>query len=694
MSRKKRKSAALSPRPWFLRQPDWLGGLLLVAMTLLAYGHVWHTGYIWDDDVYLTTNRLLTLPDGLRRIWFSLESPSQYFPLVYTTFRWEHALWGLHPLGYHLVNVLLHTANALLAWRLFRALRVPGAWIGAALFALHPVQVESVAWITERKNVLMGLFFLLALICWTRFVEPGGKPRPKFYALALICYALALFSKTTACTLPAALILILWLRHQPITRARVLQVIPFILLGLALGLVSVWWERNHQGTQGPQFSVALSDRLLVASHAVWFYLGKLLWPFHLAFSYPRWSVSSADPVSYFWVFLLLIAVGVVWWLRRWMGRGLEVGLIFFVATLSPLLGFIMLYTFRYSWVADHYQYLACLGPFALLGSALHKTIEKRPLIAFTPILVLCSLGWLTWEQTYNYDNESTLWHATIAANPQSWMAQNNLAIQLVGSGKIEEAIAYYERALALNPTYAEAHYNLGNAYFRLGRIEEAQTEYGKAISIYPGFATAHANLGGSFLHQGRAKEARAELTEARRLAPGLSDVVRDDLVTADLADKDTAAAIAELQEAVRMNSHDAKSQSRLGLILFKSGEADAALAPLRVAAELTPESAPAQAEFANALARVGRREEAISRYREALRSRPDSAIIHNNLANVLAESGRPEEAVAEYDKSLALKANNVAAHKNLARVLRGLGRSEEAEQQDRLARDLEAGLTK
>ena len=196
-------------------------GLLLVAATILAYQPAWHAGFIWDDDDYVTNNPLLTAPDGLKRIWFSLDSPSQYFPLVYTTFRLERALWGLNPSGYHWVNILLHAANALLVWRLLRRLNVPGAWLAAAIFALHPVNVESVAWITELKNVQSMFFCLLALLAWVEFVEE--RPCWRWYGLALMFYALALFSKTTACTLPAALLLILWLKRKPINRPRLAQ---------------------------------------------------------------------------------------------------------------------------------------------------------------------------------------------------------------------------------------------------------------------------------------------------------------------------------------------------------------------------------------------------------------------------------------------------------------------------------------
>jgi len=328
-------------------------------------------GFLWDDDVYITNNELLTAPDGLRRIWFSLDSPSQYFPLVYATFRMEHGLWGLNSTGYHWVNLVLHVANALLVWLVLARLKMPGAWLAAAIFALHPVQAESVAWITERKNVLMGFFFLLTLLAWIAFVDGRTKRRWLFYGLALILYLLALSAKTTACTLPAALFLILWLQRTPISWKRVFQIIPFLVLGIAMGVLAMWWERYHQGTSRAVFTfLSPIERVLVASRAVWFYLSKLIWPSNLTFIYPRWDIAPTHLLNYSWLLAGVIACGALYFLRRYLGRSVEVAAGFFVATLSPVLGFIMLYTFRYTFVADHYQYLACIGPIALASAGL------------------------------------------------------------------------------------------------------------------------------------------------------------------------------------------------------------------------------------------------------------------------------------------------------------------------------------
>src|SRR5437764_7432159 len=401
--------------------------VLLAVVTIVAYRPAWNGGFLWDDDDYVTNNDLLTAPDGLHRIWFSLDSPSQYFPLVYTSFRIERALWGLNPSGYHWVNLLLHVANALLLWRILTRLKVPGAWLAAAIFALHPVQVESVAWITERKNVLMGFFFLLTLLGWVAFVDERTKRRWLWYAVALVLYLLALSAKATACTLPAALLLILWLQKKPINKWRLFQILPFFFLAIGMGMLAVWWERYHQGTSRALFTfLTPTERILVASRAVWFYLSKLIWPSRLTFIYPRWNISSGHLLDYTWVLAGLIGCVVIYFLRPYLGRSIEVAAAFFVATLGPVLGFIMLYTLRYTFVADHYQYLACIGPIALVSAGLVNladTFKKSRVVILTAALCIVTvLTILAWRQAAMYGNIETLWRTTLARNPCCWMA--------------------------------------------------------------------------------------------------------------------------------------------------------------------------------------------------------------------------------------------------------------------------------
>jgi len=391
-------------------------GALLVLLVCLAYLPALRGGFIWDDDVYVTDNPLLTAPDGLRRIWFSLDSPSQYFPLTYTVFRLERSVWGLNPTGYHTVNILLHAINALLVGLLLKRLQVPGAWLAAGIFGLHPVQVESVAWITELKSVMSLFFILLTLFCWIEFVEE--RSRRFWYWLALGFFALALCSKTTACTLPAVLLLILWLKTKPISWRRLAQVIPFLAMSLGMGLLTMWWERFHIGTQGKLFSLGLLDRILIASHGLWFYAGKLFWPVNLTFIYPRQVIDPANPLAYGWLFLSLGLGAAIGFIRRSVGRSVEVATLFYAVTLSPLLGFIMLYTFRYTFVADHYQYVASIGLIALVAAGITIALKTRPFLWLAVAGVLLStLGPLTCRQAQMYANAETVWRTTLARNP-------------------------------------------------------------------------------------------------------------------------------------------------------------------------------------------------------------------------------------------------------------------------------------
>ena len=616
----KRKTGKAPVAPAFTRQ-DLLWGFVLLLVTVLAYRHAWTAGYIWDDDVYVTQNQLLTAPDGLRRIWFSLDSPSQYFPLVYTTFRLEYALWGLNPAGYHWVNILLHAANAILVWRLLLALRVPGAWLAAALFALHPVHVESVTWITERKNVLMGLFFLLSLLAWVRFVERESKGVGKYYALAILFYALALFSKTTACTLPAALLLIFWLKKIPVTLRRITQIAPFVILGIVMGLVTIWWERHHQGTQGELFAIGLPERFLVAGRALWFYLGKLVWPVDLAFSYPRWTISTANPLDYVWLLATGVLAAVIFFARRRLGRGPEVAMVYFAATLSPMLGFIMLYTFRYSFVADHYQYMASIGPLALgaAGLTLGGKFLGRQRVVVAPALwaaLLAALGFLTWQQCKMYFDSDTLWQTTIATNPQSWMAYNNISISLLQKGKTDEAIAHYNKALELDPNYGEGHYNLANALLRVGRTEEAIIHYEKALEIYPKNIPARYNLASVLVQSGRVDEG-----------------------------------IVHYRKALELNPRNPGAHNNLGVTLLRLGQVEEAAAHYRQALALDPNNSQANYNLANILVQKDQLDEAVKHYQRALQTNPRDAAAHDRLSKVLRQLGRLDEADAHAAKA-------------------------------------------
>ncbi len=591
------------------RRSWWRGllfALVLAAVTISASRPAWHGGFLWDDDVYITNNELLTAPDGLRRIWFSLDSPSQYFPLVYTTFRIEHALWGITPTGYHWVNLLLHIGNALLVWLVLTRLNVPGAWLTGAIFALHPVQVESVAWITERKNVLMGFFFLLTLLAWIAFLDGRTKRPWLFYGLALILYLLALSAKTTACTLPAALFLILWLQKTPISWKRIFQIIPFLVLGIAMGVLAMWWERYHQGTSRAVFTfLSPIERVLVASRAVWFYLSKLIWPSNLTFIYPRWDIAPTHLLNYVWLLAGVIVCGAIYFLRRYVGRSVEGATAFFVATLSPVLGFIMLYTFRYTFVADHYQYLACIGPIALASAGLINLADTfkncRALILSASLCIVALLAILTWRQAAMYGNIETLWRTTLARNPSCWMAHNNLGIVLFEKGQLDDAIAHYRTTLQMQPNYWDADYNLGTALLGKGQVDEAIFHCDKAVRMQPNDPDARVALANALLQKRRIDDA-----------------------------------IVHYQKAVAIRPDYFLARAGLGHALLEKGKLDAAIEHSRAALLIQPNDADCHTVLAIALDEKGQSAEAIEHYEKALEISPQSVSALNNLAWLLA----------------------------------------------------------
>ena len=563
-------------RPAPPRVPVWPLAGLLVAMTFLAYGPALRAGFIWDDDAYVSENAMLTAPDGWRQIWFSPHRQSQYFPLTYTTFRLERMLWGGNPPGYHLVNVLLHAGNALFLWQLLRRLGVSGGWLAAAIFALHPVQVESVAWVTELKNVQSTLFYLLALLAWVKFAAKPSAPPWKWYGLALLFHALALFSKTTACTLPAALLLVLWWRREAIGWRRLLQVCPFVLMGLAMGLVSVWWEKhlgNYELQEELGVPLGLLGKVLLATRAVWFYAAEVFWPVNLTFSYPRWAIDPREPWQYLGLVGCIAFALLLWWQRHAVGRGVVTGVVFFVAALSPLLGFIPLYTFRYSFVADHYQYLACVGliiPLAALISNWERSESPGGVFfRYAPGGVLLVLGFLTWKQSHIYTDQESLWRDTLAKNPACWMACGNLGEVLAKQGRTDEALRQYQTAVRLNPNDAGGHKTLGIALGMKGQMDEAIRQFQTAIRLRPDYAEAHYNLGFAFEQRGRTNEAISQYQQVLRLKPDYPDACNNlgYLWTQQGQNLDQARAL--IEKAVQVQPQNAGFLDSLGWVLFK-----------------------------------------------------------------------------------------------------------------------------
>jgi protein O-mannosyl-transferase len=565
-------------------------------MVLIAYAPAMRGQFVWDDDAHITKPELQSLY-GLYRIWFEVGATQQYYPLLHSAFWVEHKLWGDWPSGYHMVNLALHTCAAMMVMlimrRLLREKSLPwsdqGAFLTAAVWALHPVQVESVAWITEQKNALSAVFYLAALLAYLRFDRERGRST---YALATVLFALSLLTKPVTVTLPAALLVILWWQRGRLAwRRDTLPLLPWFAMSVISGLFIAWVERDVIGARGEAFGLSAAQRLLLPGRIVWFYLCKLVWPTELVFVYPRWIVDPA--VWWQWLFpLAAIALLVVLFVMARRRRTLPAGLLFFIGSLFPVLGFFNVYLFLYTYVADHFQYLPSLGVIALVGGVVAAGALKVRSRAGRVALLLAlpvGLGVLTFRQCRMYADIQTLYETTIRKNPGCWMAHNNLGIVLKNKGRREEAIEHYRRALQLRPGYPEAHNNLGVVLNETSRYELAIASYREALRLRPDYPDALGNLVTALTNAGHLQEA---IDSSRRLLQSTPDNARFRInlgIALTLAKRHREAA-SQFEEAVRLGPNLVESHWNLAIAYSEIGRLSDALTSAQRALDLARSS--------------------------------------------------------------------------------------------------------
>jgi len=613
---------------------------LILGATLLAYLPALSGGLLWDDAGHVTAPNLQSW-GGLFRIWFELGATQQYYPLLHSAFWAEHCLWGDATVGYHLVNVLWHATSACLLVAILRRLAIRGAVLAALIFALHPVGVESVAWIAEQKNTLSTVFYLAAALAWLRF---EGDRRPARYAAALLWFVAAVLTKSVTATLPAALLVIAWWRRGRLSwRGEVLPLLPWLLLGVGAGLVTSWLEAHQIGATGSGFALGALGRCLLAGRVLWFYLAKLVWPAGLTFFYPRWSV---DPrIAWQWLFpaaaISVLAAG-AWWSRR--DRGPLAAALLFGGALLPALGFVNVYPFIFSYVADHFQYLASLGMIAFLTAAALRGFRLLAWPGWSgPALaagILLCLGILTWRQSGMYRDELSLYEATIARNPSSWVAQLNLGTVLDDAGRPEEGLPHLRRALELKPDFPETLNSLGNVLNHLGRPAEAQPLLEKAIRIRPQFATAHNTLGASLMALGHADQGMAEFRRALEIDPGLA-LARVNLGWALANAGRGTEAVEQLERALKQQPDSADAECKLGLALALNGRLAEAVPHFSRAVELQPAQPEMHYVYGRALLDLGQRAEAIEQFEATLRLNPGHAGAQEALSRFLPAGPSP-----------------------------------------------------
>ena len=473
--------------------------IFLAVICVLVYLPAMQGGFIWDDDTTLTENPVLK-EYGLYRCWFTIEQPN-YWPITWMTYRLEYELWGLNPTGYHITNILIHTACALLIWRILILLKISMAWLAALIFAVHPVNVESVAWIAQRKTLLAMLFFLITILLYLKF---EGSNDFLFYWLSAATFALAMLSKGSVVGLPIVLLLLAWRQKGTITRNDLLRSLPFFTISAVMSGVELWFQVYRSigpvAIRGDNFFA----RTAGAGMAVWFYIYKAILPINLVFIYPRWKIDPTNLIVYVPLIALIGAFLLFWRYRQSWGKQLLFALSYYVVMLLPILGFFNIFFMRYSLVADHYQYAAIISIIVLAvsgGRLITYQFGRAGKIA--AVIIVAVFGVITWQQCYIYKDEEISWNSTLRKNPNCGLALNNLGFLLQRQGRLDEAIDRFEQLLRIEPNDIDAQTNLGNTLAQQGKFDEAIKHYQKVTELEPDNADIYYNLGNTFRAQGK-----------------------------------------------------------------------------------------------------------------------------------------------------------------------------------------------
>ena len=580
---------------------------MIAASVLWIYWPALHGDWLWDDSLYITDNPLLRNPDRLWKAWFEPGSFVEYYPIQETVQWLQWQLWGMDTLGYHLTNVFLHILSALLVWRLLSKFGLRLAWLGGLIFAIHPVQVESVAWIVELKNTLSLPPFLLAMCAWIDY-EERGKARD--YWLALGLFLIAMLCKITMATFPVVILLHAWWKRDRIVWNDIKTSLPFWLISLALGFATIWVGQHYQEYNHDSSDVIILggnlSKLACAGLAFAFYFSKCFLPVDLMPTYPQWIV---DPPM-LWQFLPWVVFGCViswlWTKRESWGRHALLGLGFFLILLAPFLGFKSISYMSFTWVMDHFLYIPIIGLIGLFVAALGQLEIQLPasfrlygtglIIAALACLAFASRGYAA-----IYVNSVTLWTYEIQQNPHAYLAHNNLGSAFFKEGQLTEAEAQFEESMQIKPNDANTHNNLGSILVQLGRPSDAISQYEEALRIAPDFGEAHDNLGLAFLQTGQVDQAKEQFEQALRTKPD-----------------------------------NAEANYNLGTVLFKAGQMPEAIMHYRHAIQVDPNYAEAHNNLGAALLNVGQISEAGAEFQQALQIKPDYTAARNNLARLQA----------------------------------------------------------
>jgi tetratricopeptide (TPR) repeat protein len=630
----------------------WLGGLAIVLLGAWAFAPALHGTFVWDDQSEIVDHAALRDARGLWKIWFAPETPD-YFPLKATVQWVQWQLWQEHTLGYHLTNLALHLASALL---------------GGLLFAVHPVVVESVAWIAELKNTLSLPPLLLAAWFWLEF---DAERRPRDYARALGCFLAAGLCKTSVVMFPVLLLVHAWWARRRVTGRDLRASAPFFAVSLALGLVTLWFQHSR-ATVGWDIPIGGPwERIAVAGHALIFYLGKCVWPAGLLPLYPRLGAGE-NVLAQAWPWLAFGVAGWAGWRARagW-GRHVLFGLAWFGINLLPVLGLVKMSYLHFTSVADHFVYLPLLGLLALAAAGAEQVWARadqgaRKLAAVAAAAIVLAAAGLARQHAAHFASEEALWRHTLTRNAAAWAAHNNLGTALLRRGRPAEALPHFEAAVRLRPDYGSAHGNIETALIMLGRTEEALAHYREAVRVAPTDAGRHLNLAALLVQTGRYAEAIGHYEEALRLAPGSAKAEKGLAVAYHLGGH-TAEAIAHYERGLAAEP-DADTHVNLGALLAALGRGDEAIAHYQQALALNPLHAEAHYNLGVLLAQRGDWAAAAAQFQETLRQHPEHAEAHYHLGRFHAQRGDIAAARSQFAEALKLKPGLAEAREALQRL--------------------------
>jgi protein O-mannosyl-transferase len=668
-------------------------GAVLIAFTVfITYIPCLSGGFVLDDALLMVDNPLIQSQDGLYGFWCTTQ-PTDFWPATSTTFWIEWRLWKTCPGGCHITNLILHVVESLLIWIILRRLNIPGAFFAALIFAVHPVNVESVAWISQRKNIMGMLFFLLSILWYIKAGMPTasvgmapafssrhtpcavpahgvcGLHSNIYYSLSLAAFVLAMLGKGSTAVLPVLLLgIVWWLR--PLERRDLARISPFFAVAAVLSGVNVWFQTH--GAEIVIRSANYPERLLGAGGVVWFYLYKAILPVDLAFVYRQWHIKVGNPLWWLPLVAALAVTAVLWRYRQTWARPLLFAWGFFCVALAPVIGFTDVGFMQYSLVADHYQHIAIIGVIALAAafwSLWRQSMRKKLRWAATLAAVAAagSLTLLACQQSAIYRDAVTFYRTALVKNPDCWMAHNNLGETLFRSGSLQEALDHYGQALRLKPDYPDAHYNLGVLLSKTGYLPEAIEHYKKSIRLKSNYLGAYNNLGNALTNLGRTREAIEQLEQALRLKPDYAEA-HNNLAAALAQSGRLQEALEHYGQALRLKSDYPEAHNNLGSLLSETGHLPEAIEHYQQAIHLQPDYPEAHNNLGKAFTDQGRTREAIEQFQEALRLKPDYADAHNNLGVVLVQKGNLIEAIEHFKQAVLFKPDYINPYKNLALV--------------------------